>query len=281
MSEAELTLPAEEKPPLRGKQHLPPLDQWMCSVHDHVFSRIEVTPTQTDPFPHLYVPEVFPPDFYANLITQLPHDDRYEPFPPPYESRLSINLKPDTAAQLGPFWQRFESWINGQEFLNRMVQKFAQVLPHMHGHRASIVDANTNDGQVGIRPHTILNRDYANFALGPHTGGVSKFIVAIFYLASDDRFSSFGTSIYRPREAGFTAWESPIYPHDKFDRVRTFPNLPNSLFIFVKTDNSFHGVEPGHHRRDGRNLLMWIPKISVSWRTGEPLTIPLQVLRGY
>ena len=200
---------------------------------------------------------------------QLPDDDRYEPFPPPLQSRLSIDLKPEAAAELGPFWQTFEAWINGQDFLNGMVQKFAQFLPPMNGHRASLVDANSNDGLVSIRSHTILNRDYANFALGPHTGGVSKFIVAIFYLAADDRFSEFGTSIYRPKEPGFVAWESPVYPHDKFDLVRTFPNLPNSLFIFVKTDNSFHGVEPGQDRSDGRNLLMWIPKIAASRRTGS------------
>ena len=161
-----------------------------------------------------------------------------------------------------------------------MVQKFAPFLPPMQGHRASLVDANKNDGHVSIRSHTILNRDYANFALGPHAGGVTKFIVAIFYLARDDRFSEFGTSIYRPREAGFVAWESPVYPHDKFDLVRTFPNLPNSLFIFVKTDNSFHGVEPGQDRNDGRNVLMWIPKIAASRRAGEPLRVPVEALTG-
>jgi len=259
----------------------PPLDSGgIRSVHDHVFSRIEETPTQTDPFPHVYVREVFPRDFYAQLIAQLPDDDRYQPFPVPYESRLSIDLKPDAAAQLGPFWRTFESWINGQDFLSGMVEKFAQFLPLMHPHRASLVDANTNDGQVSIRAHTILNRDYANFALGPHTGGLRKFIVALFYLPGDNRFSGFGTSIYRPRETGFVAWESPVYPHDKFELVRTFPNLPNSLFIFVKTDNSFHGVEPGPDRNDGRNLLMWIPKISASRRTGRPLTVPVEALTG-
>ena len=268
-------------------QHLgsPRLDEsldsrWIRSVHHHVFSRIAETPTQTDPFPHVYVHDVFPRDFYAHLIGQLPDDGRYQPFPTPYESRLSIDLKRESAAELGPFWQAFESWINGQDFLNGMVQRFAQLLPLMHRHRASLVDANTSDGKVSIRAHTILNRDYANFALGPHTGGVSKFIVAIFYLPKDDRFSEFGTSIYRPREAGFVAWESLVYPHDKFDLVRTFPNLPNSLFVFVKTDNSFHGVEPGQDRNDGRNLLMWIPKISASRRSGHPLALPVQVLTG-
>ena len=139
----------------------------MRGVHHHVFSRIEKTPTQTDPFPHVYVRDVFPRDFYAHLIQQLPDDDRYQPFPPPLQARLSLDLKPDAAAELGLFWQTFESWINGQDFLNGMVRKFAQFLPHMRAHRASIVDANSSDGQVSVRSHTILNRDYANFALGP------------------------------------------------------------------------------------------------------------------
>jgi hypothetical protein len=259
----------------------PALDsRWVRDVHRHVFQRIGETATQTEPFPHLYVRDVFPREFYTHLVAQLPDDDRYQPFPAPFESRLSIDLKPDAAAQLGPFWRMFESWLNGQDFLNGMVGKFAQFLPSIHRHRATRVDANSNDGQVSIRPHAILNRDYANFALGPHTGGVSRFIVAIFYLPGDDRFSEFGTSIYRPKEAGFVAWESPVFPRDKFELVRTFANLPNSLFVFVKTDNSFHGVEPGRDRNDGRNLLMWIPKIAASRGSEHPLTVPLQVLTG-
>jgi hypothetical protein len=264
-----------------GAAQFPSLDPgWVRHVHDHVFLRIEETPAQTEPFPHLYVRDVFPSDFYASLISHLPEDSRYKPFAPPYEMRLSLDVNPEKAAELGPFWQAFESWINGQDFLDGMVHKFAQFLPPVHHHRASLVDASTIDGQVRVGTRTILNRDYANFVLGPHTDQVAKFIVAIFYLANDDRFSDFGTSIYRPKEEGFVSWKSPHHPHDKFNLVRTFPNVPNSLFVFVKTDNSFHGVEPGDYPNDGRNLLMWIPEIGTSQRTWGTLTIPIQALTG-
>src|SRR6187551_23687 len=82
----------------------------MRAIHHHVFLRTEETPTQSDPFPHVHVRDVFPRDFYAHLIQQLPDDDRYKPFPPPLQSRLSIDLKSETAAELGPFWQTFEAW---------------------------------------------------------------------------------------------------------------------------------------------------------------------------
>ena len=65
---------------MERSNRFPPLDsRWMRDVHDHVLLRIGETPAQTDPFPHLYARDVFPADFYANLVDQLPEDDRYKP----------------------------------------------------------------------------------------------------------------------------------------------------------------------------------------------------------
>ena len=33
------------------------------------------------------------------------------------------------------------------------------------------------------------------------------------------------------------------YPHEHFHKVITMPFVPNSAFCFIKTNNSFHGVE--------------------------------------
>jgi hypothetical protein len=92
-------------------------------------------------------------------------------------------------------------------------------------------------------------------------------------LPKDDRLSAFGTSIYRPKEANFAAWKSPHFPHEQFDRLRTFPFVPNSLFVFAKTDTSFHGVEPGDYPNTGRDMLMWIPEIGNSPKTWGSLSL--------
>jgi hypothetical protein len=62
-------------------------------------------------------------------------------------------------------------------------------------------------------------------------------------MPEDDRLRELGTSIYAPKEAGFTCWGGPHYPHAKFDRVATVEFLPNRLLLFPKTERSFHGVE--------------------------------------
>ena len=247
-------------------------------VHAHVFSQIAAAEVHTAPFPHCFVRNVFPSGFYQTLLEALPADARYQKYPPPYESRLYFDLNPPTADGLGEFWREFQAWINGPVFLRGMAEKFSPYVRAVHEYRKELMEQNSAGDFVKIGCRTIVTRDYGDFVLGPHTDSVVKFITAIFYLPKDDEFAEFGTSIYKPKEAGFTAWDSPHFPHDKFDLVRTFPNVPNSLFVFVKTENSFHGVQPGDYPNSGRNMLMWIPEIGKSGRAWGPLWLPRSLL---
>jgi hypothetical protein len=252
----------------------------MQEIHDHVFSQIGKVALETSPFAHCYVRDVFPRDFYSLLIEQLPTDDRYERLPAPYESRSSIRLDSHAAASMGEFWRTFEQWINGQDFLDCMVEKFSPMLPTMNRFRAAQLAASSDGSTLKISSRTEVVRDYANFALGPHTDNPLKFVTAIFYISKDLRFSEFGTSIYRPKKPGFTCWTSNHYPHDQFELIRTYPNVPNSVFVFVKTDYSFHGVEPGAYPDDGRNMLQWAPQIGDTEKALAQLRLPRRMFES-
>ncbi|MCC6920795.1 MAG: hypothetical protein IT548_16475 [Alphaproteobacteria bacterium] len=245
----------------------------MQKLKAHVVARIAQAEIEADPFPHCYVRDVFPSDTYAQMLRELPEDRRFDTYPAPYEARLFLNLDPGNAKAIGGMWRRIERLVNSQDFLDAMVAKFGHLLPISAAHRASQIARTAEGESVPIGSRTMLLRDYADFALGPHTDAVNKFITAIFYLPGDDRFAAFGTSIYRPKERGFTAWRSPHFRHEKFDLLRTFSNVPNSLFVFVKTDNSFHGVEPGSYPTGGRNLMMWVPEIGTSDQTWGRLSL--------
>ncbi len=95
-----------------------------------------------------------------------------------------------------------------------------------------------------LSEETLLVEDITHYALGPHTDTPAKVITVLFYLPKDESQAHLGTSIYMPKDR---AWRCPGGPHHGyagFDRVATMPFMPNSMFAFVKTDNSFHGVEP-------------------------------------
>lgn len=246
----------------------------MLAVHDHVAARIHKATLETEPFTYGYIQNIFPTDFYAELIAKLPPSGKYAPSAPPYESRTSLDINSATTRDLGAFWQSFEEWINGQALLDCMVEKFKPVLPTMSALRSEQLAAHTLGDAVRISCRTLLVRDSGDFTLGPHTDSANKFVTAIFYLSKDNRFVEFGTSVYKPKETGFTSWLSKHWPHDKFDLVSTMPNVPNSVFIFAKTDRSFHGVQPGAYSNDGRDLLMWAPHIDPAKHPWGELSVP-------
>ncbi|HEX2271176.1 MAG TPA: hypothetical protein VHH35_16645, partial [Pyrinomonadaceae bacterium] len=62
--------------------------------------------------------------------------------------------------------------------------------------------------------------------------------------APDNSAEHLGTSLYRPKQACFSCPDSKHYAFQDFIRVKTAPYRPNSLLAFVRSDISFHGLEP-------------------------------------
>ena len=84
----------------------------------------------------------------------------------------------------------------------------------------------------------------------------------LLYLAPDDSAQHLGTSLYRPQQAGFSCPNSTHYAFDDFVRVKTAPYRANSLLAFVRSDVSFHGLEPLSERdvatTAGRDVIQYV-----------------------
>jgi hypothetical protein len=231
----------------------------------HFYAAIARAELIDDPFPHLYARDVFPADFYQSLLANLPALDKYTQYSEQYSERYSLDITADTVTRLGPataFWTGFESWLNSADLLKAMFEKFGPRMRMCYSLREKYIkEATTPDG-VTVSPQSFLCRDFANFALQPHTDAGAKLVVGIFYLSKDDSLVEFGTSIYRPKDPALREfYKSQRFPFDQFELVRTFENRPNSFVAFLKTDNSFHGVEDRPHSNVGRDVLFWIPRI--------------------
>ena len=87
--------------------------------------------------------------------------------------------------------------------------------------------------------------DKKHYSLGPHTDHPSKVLSLLIYLPKDRSQISTGTSLYMPKDPELLDKELPHkhYPREDFLKVITMPYVPNSAFCFIKTNNSFHGVE--------------------------------------
>lgn len=154
---------------------------------------------------------------YAAMIRNLPPLDQYRKYSDKYPNRYLYDCA-------DPFWRT-------------VVERFYDA----HGSRIRVQ----------------LCRDLPGYSIGPHTDGKKEYSTILYYLAQDDTQPHLGTSVYTPRHDGFTCDGSRHHERDDFDVLFTVPYLPNTGFGFIRSDNSFHGVDPTTAVRDIMQISIW------------------------
>ena len=103
-----------------------------------------------------------------------------------------------------------------------------------------------------------LVKDLTKYKLGVHTDTPAKFLTFLFYIPSDDSLKDLGTALYEPKDKDFHS-KNEIkghYPIEDFNLVKKVDFLPNTLFIFPRTNESYHGVQTINIESAERNLLL-------------------------
>ena len=209
----------------------------MNSPLEYFVDRLRTTTVERDPFPHYFVEHVFPEDYYRELLQNLPSSDVYENLYEVTDLKLDHFRHRDQRdmdqgwtdrlpTEQKIFWESFNQWFLSAELAQAVMKSFGwETWP-----------------AVSIESQFIRHR--AGYFLGPHSDLYTKLVVLLLYLAPDDRAEHLGTSLYRPKQAGFSCPDSKHYPFEDFLRVKTLPYRPNSLLAFVRSNISFHGLEP-------------------------------------
>ena len=229
-------------------------------VEDHVIYQLANAPLRAYPYPHLYVESVFPTGFYGALRAHWPQSSQLvslestgrvtkgayrERFVMPLREKEIGSLPPETAA----FWRAVAKWMLGSERLrSAVIEKFEPYVRSRFGDALEELD---------LSHEVLVVRDHTNYNLGPHTDSPRRVVSLLFYCPDDASHSHLGTSLYRPIDPAFRCQGGPHHPHDRFHRVATMEYKPNALFAFVKTDNSFHGVEPIRDADVLRDLILY------------------------
>ncbi len=228
-----------------------------------MIERLRNANVEADPFPHFYLEDVFPEDYYRQLLHHLPgssiYDNLYEVtdlkldhFRHRYQRDLNEGWTNALPEPLQPFWNSFNHWFLSPELAQAVLESFAGPLKRRLGDQSSWP-------AVSVEAQFIRHR--AGYFLGPHSDLYTKLVVLLLYLARDANSESLGTSLYRPKIEGFSCPDSKHYPFDDFIRVKTAPYKPNSLLAFVRSDISFHGLEPLTEQdvaTEGRDVIQYV-----------------------
>jgi hypothetical protein len=233
----------------------------------HVLQKIEEAEIKATPFPYLVVDNVFPADYYQEILTNLPAESSMKPLGESgrvthegvtgkevYRERLALLFEPDEFNKLDEvrreFWNQLASWLYSNYFLNQLIAKFYAAL------EPRITKILRAEGELFIKGDSLIVNDQTNYAIGPHTDNPHRLITLLFYLPKDCSMSNLGTSIYIPKDRAFCDWGGPHHKREKFDLVETVEYLPNRLLMFPKTEKSFHGVEKIERADIKRHLLI-------------------------
>jgi hypothetical protein len=173
-----------------------------------------------EPYKHVYIQNVFPWHVYWDVVSKMPKEYTDKS----YDNRMMADVSPYTAAAM--FDKRFQATV---------MERFEMVGDY--------------------KPYMRWVRDTPDYQIKPHTDIKKKALTLLFYLPTDLSAQDYGTSIYVPKEKGFTSDGTKRFEFDLFDKVFTAPYVPNSVFGFKRSDNSFHGVE---RKGSGvRNVLLY------------------------
>lgn len=212
-----------------------------AAVEAPLLYNVANAPLRTFPYPHIYVSDVFPADFYAALQANIPDPAAMLPIEEArpvkgYKERFVLELA-DEGERLPPaqrqFWAATKDLLTEGRLKDVLLAKFNPFIQKRFAGES-----------IHFHQETLLVEDITRYALSPHTDAPSKVVTVLFYLPKDESQAHLGTSLYIPKERGRRCVGGPHYDPAEFDRVATMPFLPNSMFAFVKTDYSFHGVEP-------------------------------------
>lgn len=227
----------------------------MSSPLNHLTGRLREAKVDTDPFPHFYLEGVFPEEYYAQLLRHLPGSDVYENlyevtdlkldhFRHRYQRDMNENWTSALQPELRSFWNSFNEWFLSPQLAQAVLESFLE---------------QGSWPAVSVEAQFIRHR--AGYFLGPHSDLYTKLVVLLVYLAPDAKAERLGTSLYRPKAAGFSCPDSKHYPFEDFIKVKTAPYKPNSLLAFVRSDISFHGLEPLTQQDvagEGRDVIQYV-----------------------
>ncbi|MES2121502.1 MAG: hypothetical protein V4492_01845 [Chlamydiota bacterium] len=233
------------------------------NIFQHVLDRVANAAVSDAPYPHFFVENVFPEEFYQTLLAHLPSPDLMTSLAQTekvtkgfYLDRFITSLGEEELLQLPfdqfLFWSPVAQFLNSEPWISMLLNKFAEPLKNRFASQL---------GNINFTSTAELLCDKTNYSIGPHTDHPVRVLTLLFYFPETTQQSHMGTSIYRPKEKTFECEGFTHYPAERFERIYTAPFLPNSLFGFFKNTHSFHGVEPitetGVERRLMNYYLRW------------------------
>ena len=260
-------------------------------VYDHAFAcvteKIKAEPIAHEPFPHIYISEVFPSEYYEAILNRIATVGKFVPALYP---GVAVDLKAENFRDHGLTCQNLDEdeelshlykFLKSERFSRVLLDKFSA--SNSWGMRGSAIPDDKHvyfaNGRSDFTTVFDLHKDLPGYEISPHPDIPSKIVTFLFYLTRDDRLREFGTllctptpraklegALGAPHSRGYSLLERTVnsvmrspygfgqrdgwFPWDMFRIAKVAEALPNSLLVFAPNSDSYHAVRmniPAEH----------------------------------
>lgn len=237
-----------------------------AEVVDHMVAAVEAAEASDHPFSHFYARDLFPDDFYAEILGSLPDPKAYDPLnlkawsrPNGESTRDRFFLSKDSLETLPAgrkaFWRMMTAILTSPVLKAAVFRKLRKDIALRYETSEDAV------GQIPAYPRCTLMRDTEGYRIKPHTDGLEKIVTMQMYLPPDDSQRHVGTVLYE-EDASFIS----RLTRKSFKKFRQFDFLPNTGYAFAvnnrRDKRSWHGVETVGGSVGTRNTIMNLYRVS-------------------
>jgi len=212
-------------------------------VFSHLLSKVTAAPLESYPFPYFHMEGIFPDSYYQEIFENIPDIAYFASLVANYPKRFCLEFEKTQLEKLpfyhAIFWRKFAMAFGNRTWVSAVLKKFELNLDAANHFTLELI------------------RDQSDYSIGPHTDQPNKVLTLLFYMPTSADQKQLGTSLYIPKERSFRCAGTLHHSFKDFDRVYTVPFVPNSVFGFVKSDVSFHGVEPIGKQEKERTLIAY------------------------
>jgi hypothetical protein len=202
---------------------------------EHMVAAINAARQETEPFYHLQLSGILPPDVYSQMLDQMPVREDYRLMSGRTKStrtndgdgtRIKLDLFPEFIRHLPPqkrdIWSHAGQAIRSPQVRDAFRQRLAPGLQRRFG---------PSYAKVGMYPIPILTRDRPGYRIGIHPDTHWKGMTIQLYLPRDSSIQHVGT-IFHKRTDGKT-----------YERAAQMSFLPNTGYAFAVDKDTYHSVD--------------------------------------
>jgi len=194
---------------------------------------IDAAPLRESPFDHIRLDNIFPADFYRDLLANLPAAGQYHPLfhrdamtAEGSSTRMRMYLYPELLWRLPraqrQIWRKISTALMSKELELAFKRKFRDALEDRFQQSAE---------SIPLYPIPILVRDLPGYHIRIHSDALSKAITVQFYIPSDTSQAHLGTVFHTTRA------------QDGTDQPTAMQFLPASGYAFaVRKKESWHSA---------------------------------------